>query len=784
MLADHYVSSLSAEPNHEQELLWANTDKHGFKQTLSEHLIKVTEQSLKILHQLPLLTTNMERAEDVRSLRAKSLGRFAWQDKAATEIRRVLQADDRNKAFFVVNMASTGCGKTIANAKIVKSMSGEASLRYILALGLRSLTLQTGDEYKNRIGLKERELAVLIGSKAIQDLHQEANSEESYSELYGEGARSLVEESLEYLDDIAPEQTKYMDIFFANNARSNGKKNRAFLLKLVLVATIDHIMGATENLRGGHHILPGMRLMSSDLVIDEIDDFGPTDLVAIARLVHLAGMMGRNVVISSATIPPDLAEGLYHTYMNGLSCYNAFFITGKHSVAVWCDEFNTAAKEIANKDVGLFASAQTRFAAKRVQQLGKKIAARKGYIASISTNGIGLAETYAELQQVLCREIRTLHEHNHIIDKKTGKRISFGLIRVANINPCVLISRMLMQYGISDDIQPFIMAYHSRQILLLRHEQEKYLDGILKRHGEPMDEVEIQDHVLREHIDASTGLNVTFIVVSTPVEEVGRDHDFDWAIVEPSSYRSIIQLAGRIRRHRPAFEEYPFDNIAILQYNLRALRGEDLAYRYPGFETCEEYRLDSHDMTILAGGYVGQKKIDAIPRVIKPNTLQPHRDLVHLEHKVMADFNDWQKLGPCGMHGWDMEYWWLTGIPQLMNRFRNGPPQKLLYCRYLDGKVSFCERINGEMVPRDKLLDITATVVMDVKTCWLHRDYVELLEKYVEKEEGVDIEEAMTKLSVKYGEISISDESNTSWRYNDQLGMIKEKKEEVELWGF
>lgn len=31
----------------------------------------------------------------------------------------------------------------------------------------------------------------------------------------------------------------------------------------------------------------------------------------------------------------------------------------------------------------------------------------------------------------------------------------------------------------------------------------------------------------------------------------GRDHDYDWAIVEPSSMRSIIQLAGRIRRHRP-----------------------------------------------------------------------------------------------------------------------------------------------------------------------------------------------------------------------------------------
>ncbi|WP_438357140.1 hypothetical protein, partial [Burkholderia cenocepacia] len=33
--------------------------------------------------------------------------------------------------------------------------------------------------------------------------------------------------------------------------------------------------------------------------------------------------------------------------------------------------------------------------------------------------------------------------------------------------------------------------------------------------------------------------------------EVGRDHDYDWAIVDPSSMRSIIQLAGRVWRHRP-----------------------------------------------------------------------------------------------------------------------------------------------------------------------------------------------------------------------------------------
>ena len=37
------------------------------------------------------------------------------------------------------------------------------SLRYILALGLRTLTLQTGDSYRHDIVLSYDEIAVLIG---------------------------------------------------------------------------------------------------------------------------------------------------------------------------------------------------------------------------------------------------------------------------------------------------------------------------------------------------------------------------------------------------------------------------------------------------------------------------------------------------------------------------------------------------------------------------------------------------------------------------------------------
>ena len=63
------------------------------------------------------------------------------------------------------------------------------SLRYILALGLRSLTLQTGDVYQKQLGLDDTELAVLIGSDAVKELHEKSYSEE---ECGSESAEELL----------------------------------------------------------------------------------------------------------------------------------------------------------------------------------------------------------------------------------------------------------------------------------------------------------------------------------------------------------------------------------------------------------------------------------------------------------------------------------------------------------------------------------------------------------------------------------------------------------------
>ena len=173
---------------------------------------------------------------------------------------------------------------------------------------------------------------------------------------------------------------------------------------------------------------------------------------------------------------------------------------------------------------------------------------------------------------------------------------------MANITPCVELSRYLLKAELPAGYDMRLMTYHGRQVMLMRSEQEKYLDKIMKHraNGKCMEDADIRK-VLDKAGDDTT--DVMFVVVSTPVEEIGRDHDFDWAVVEPSSCRSIIQLAGRVRRHRDYDGAEP--NIAVMQYNIKGAKGKSPAFIRPGFETEGDigddgvFRLPSNDIKKL-----------------------------------------------------------------------------------------------------------------------------------------------------------------------------------------
>ena len=547
-------------------------------------------QAVNIAHQLPLFASEMDVADTVRFASAKAP--YHWQDKAVREIQSAKQ-DGIDQAWFILNMASTGCGKTTANAKLMQALSPDGKvMRYTLALGLRSLTLQTGSEYRERMHLTKDELAVIIGSQAIEALYQQEKNENTESEqksspceIGGSGEEELLEDMLSFEDNFTHDQLKYLDIYLDGRKNPQAKKNGAFLFKPVLVATIDQIIRATEVTRGGKGLLPFLRMMSADLVIDEVDDFSPEDLTAVARLVHLAGVLGRNVILSSATIPPDLAQGMYQAYQDGLCCYNAFSDQAKSMTAVWVDEFRSASSAIPLQQPNQYGLAHKNFIEKRVKKLRTQVVKRKAVVISCQPQATKELswQSYVEAMK---QAVQQLHSNHHVIDEKTGKEVSFGLVRLANINPCVNMTLSLLSADWPDDTAVFLMCYHSRQVLLLRHEQETYLDYVLRRKHEKEKRVSFQDTVLRAHLDRNQKQRCIFLVIATPVEEIGRDHDFDWAIVEPSSYRSIIQLAGRVYRHRPCLQDISAPNIGVMQFNWKGMAnpGQRVVFCRPGFE--------------------------------------------------------------------------------------------------------------------------------------------------------------------------------------------------------
>ncbi|MBF4390777.1 type I-F CRISPR-associated helicase Cas3, partial [Vibrio anguillarum] len=141
-------------------------------------------------------------------------------------------------------------------------------------------------------------------------------------------------------------------------------------------------------------------LMSSDLVIDEIDDFTGDDLIAIGRLVHLAGMLGRKVMISSATIPPDLALGLYNAYRQGWAVFAASRDRVSTINCVYVDEFSTDTQMVGSDDSDLAAyeAFQQRFVAKRVDKLKQQISRRKANIIQcIKQNDQPLDKQYFDI---------------------------------------------------------------------------------------------------------------------------------------------------------------------------------------------------------------------------------------------------------------------------------------------------------------------------------------------------------------------------------------------------
>lgn len=643
MLADHHYSSLGVgqggKPVAERQRfvqdgqgVFANTLRPGaMNQSLLEHLLGVGHTASLIAHALPNFERHLPRLANHRGLRKRSAdSRFAWQDKAfdaATSLREAA----RKHGAFIVNMASTGCGKTLANARILYALAvPQQGLRVSYALGLRTLTLQTGRSYRHDLLLNDDELAVLVGGSASRALfeHYEAKAEASGSA----SVQALIEEDSHVLYEGNVADHPLLFRALAN------PEIRKLICAPMLVCTVDHLAPATESLRAGRQIAPMLRLISSDLVLDELDDYDLDDLPALTRLMHWAGMLGSRVVLSSATLPPALVEGMFMAYRAGRRHYqrNRGHDGGGSERPVevpclWTDEFGSPQIETLVDNEG-FATAHARFVEHRVAKLRAAEPLRLAELLPIDITNRQPERIHTEFANQVRNACLRLHRDHANTDPVTGKHVSFGLVRMANIDPIFDVASVLYTHAPPERTRIHMCVYHARFPLAQRSAIEAVLDATFNRRSE---DAVWQLPQIRHALDTYPEHDHLFVVLASPVCEVGRDWDTDWAVAEPSSMRSLIQLAGRVQRHRRKPPKTP--NVLVFDTNLKGIKqhdGHQPVFTRPGFETDRDhgrFLLASHSLHVLltADEY---RHLDSQPRIHPRATeLQPRERWMDLE---------------------------------------------------------------------------------------------------------------------------------------------------------
>lgn len=791
MLADHHYSSLPKDSPQRAKgggntKLYANTDKDGgLKQPLDEHLIGVARDAGFIAHALPGFERHLPRIANHRALRKRSDNpKFSWQDKAA-DAATALREAAREHGAFIVNMASTGCGKTLANARILYALAdSQQGFRATYALGLRTLTLQTGRSYRRDLHLSEDELAIRVGGSANRALF----------EFYEQKAEATGSASTQHMIE------EDSHVFYEGSGTDHPLLSRALhdpdirnlIAAPMLVCTVDHLVPATESLRAGRQIAPMLRLLSSDLILDELDDYDLDDLPALARLVHWAGMLGTRVILSSATLPPSLVEGMFMAWHAGRSHYraNRGADGGRRDARIevpclWTDEFGKQTAACA--DAETFAAQHRQFVEKRAAKLAQAEPLRRGELLKLEIPGNpSKAQVHAAFAHQVRHACLRLHGDHAETDPDSGKRVSFGIVRMANIEPLFNVAQELIQLGAPEDTHIHLCVYHSRFPLALRSAIEHQLDAAFNRRGDPQSVHRLP--AIRAAIDAHGERNHIFVVLASPVCEVGRDWDADWAVAEPSSMRSLIQLAGRVQRHRGQAGEKP--NVLIfdtnLNYYLKASNDpgnpHPAIYVRPGFEKETEdkkfrllpkRRLDS----VLAQNEY--RVLTALPRIQpRDGTLESKQRLVDLEHARMIAAMLPQGE-PNAASAWQYPQATLIGVLPQQQPFRDDPQcdEALVFLPDEDE-----ERLVLHRVETDSSRYGTDAYIADDARChrvnlqpgariaqWANADLLPLLVELAEHEEM-----ELHRCAEKFATVE-APKSDQGWHWHEWLGFKKKQ---------
>lgn len=589
VLGDHSISSLDyptvAGAAPAETSVWANTrdaeSGRGLNQPLLWHLLNVAQAAHD---NVPCFL-----GEDLPCVSAESLAhlvvptanpRFFWQNTAYDYLR----THRASGPSLIFNVAGVGAGKTRGNLKALAGARGE-QLRITAGFNLRTLTMQTRDAFQAS-SFERSEVACVLGSALAVRLHESALACDVEADARLELDAIDWEPSLPLPD-------------WLNTLHSSSPAEQTRLKKLlgapVLVSTMDQVIAGGEPGKQARHAHSLLRVTSSDLIIDEADSYDPVSFMAVLRVIEMAAMFGRHIVLSSATLSQELAAAVHQTWLRGAKRYEQLTQQAMGSVFHLSDSVAPARHAAALWSEKDYTDYVAQIAARALELPTYKMAR----VVDIAPNG-----TVRDLYKRIATSALTLHESNHetvTVETPSGpkkKRVSIGLVRMAKVNPCLAVAKYLQTSEVfPENTRVIVTAYHAKDVLARRTFKERQLDKLLHRAGgAPWWQTTGKAPLLPgeqspwEAIESYDEQNILFIVVATPVEEVGRDHDFDWGIIEPSSLSSILQTAGRINRHRLIPVTSP--NIHILNRTVASLdspKGGGAAYRYPGFQHAERY---------------------------------------------------------------------------------------------------------------------------------------------------------------------------------------------------
>jgi len=341
------------------------------------------------------------------------------------------------------------------------------------------------------------------------------------------------------------------------------------------------------------------------------------DLAALARLVQWSGACGRRVVVSSATVSRQTLAFLLQAYEAGWEDWVRFSgAPAQLQIAYFGDApgalFTATAalgesQTVLNRGHQQYAKAMLAALAKApIRRKASLLCLRDLYETSLDNPQQPLQETQKAWSEALVARCLALHRDHFVTlkpedraaqDAQSGKTLtlSVGAVRVANIGPCRDLARHIATQGVREGTLILALCYHARLSQAVRQKIEALLEASLKRKDPG---VFAQSELVALALAQAKAQNVTdvaVVIVATPVIEVGRDLDLDWALVEPSSVRAIVQLAGRVRRHRPDPISQP--NVALLGLPWRAFENKkkrqkekvSALYAFPGPETPMEF---------------------------------------------------------------------------------------------------------------------------------------------------------------------------------------------------